>query len=184
MAKLTKMENKILHKANMRLQRLTVDFDKEHRIKYIKEVLSDVGIPKEQIEFTDKGYISTKSKIQDYTSLSTAIPTKSSIIRSQKIISKNETEKLSEDEIRSAMRHFMQRYFSRYYEELEELSDPYELERIAEEEGYKLDVKKVLDKLKELGSTYRQTGSPIDLYPIIQETDALAAKVPRKDRLK
>ena len=174
-----------LRRINDRIRRTTVDLTPEQRIKYVREALGNTLEDSVKLSFTPSGYLSSKTKT-DYKRLVDALPTASKLQSMVEAVNDKTYEKLSEHELRTAMASIMQHFFYEYYEgegdtlDIDKI-DPKALSRFAEEEGYEIDYKKLRDKMKEIGRTYRQTAAPIDLIPLIQDAQILMRKNNKKN---
>lgn len=171
------MINKNLKKINDRIRRTTQGFSKEQRIKYIRETLQNTPANNVKLKFTSKGYLSSKTTV-DYSTLVDSIPTASKLREMTEAIKDKTYEKLSTEELRTAMANIMQHFFYEYYEgggsglEFDKM-DPKKLAQFTEEEGYALDYKKLKEKVSEIGRMYRATSSPVDLIPLIEDANIL-----------
>ena len=180
----------ILDKLNKRIKSATKDMSAEQRIKWIQDVTSG-RVNTSTIRYTDKGYISTKSRIlnkqDEVDDLIKYIPTMSELRRRTAIVARGEQEKLSADEIRDAIRYMLREFFARYYEDYEEL-DLDKMKEVAETNGdYEFDadaVKKYMENVSEIGKYYREDENAYDFVKLIADANALRVKAKKsKGRL-
>lgn len=171
------IKDKNLKKINDRIRRTTQGFSKEQRERYIRQALQDTPANNVKLKFTSKGYLSNKTAV-DYSTLVDSIPTAAKLRQMTEAVKDKTYEKLSTEELRTAMANIMQHFFYEYYEgggsglEFDKM-DPKELAQFAEEEGYQLDYKKLKEKVSEIGRMYRATASPVDLIPLIEDANIL-----------
>ena len=180
------IKDKNLKKINDRIRRTTQGFTKSQRIKYIRETLQNTPANNVKLKFTKQGYLSSKTTV-DYSTLVDSIPTASKLRAMTEAVKDKTWEKLSADELRTAMANIMQHFFYEFYEgdgggsslinndggiDFNKV-DPKKLARFAEEEGYELDYKKLKEKMSEIGRMYRTTASPVDLIPLIEDANIL-----------
>ena len=180
------IEDKNLRKINDRIRRTTQGFSKAQRERYIRQALQDTPANNIKLKYTKQGYLSSKTNI-DYSTLVDSIPTAAKLRQMTEAVKDKTWEKLSADELRTAMANIMQHFFYEFYEgdgggssltnsdggiDFDKV-DPKKLARFAEEEGYELDYKKLKEKMSEIGRMYRTTASPIDLIPLIEDANIL-----------